>query len=60
MSWDTPDIRKLIEQLRKLRDEATVSANVGAFQVPIGGVLRDAGLQKGYQQIAKRRKKLKK
>lgn len=35
MAWDTPNIRRLLEQLRKLREDTT-SANVGAFPVPWG------------------------
>lgn len=48
MSWDTPDIRKLIEQLRKLRAEATTSANIATYPVPLGQERRDAGVSKGY------------
>ena len=34
--WETPDIRKLIEDLRKLRQEMTMSGNAGSYQVPLG------------------------
>jgi hypothetical protein len=59
MSWETPDIRKLIEQLRKMRAEATVSANAGSYQVPLGTAPKDAGISKGYQSLKVRKNKLK-
>ena len=47
MSWSTPDVEGLIEQLRALRETmsggvsgGTTSANVGPYEVPLGGVLR--------------------
>lgn len=49
MSWETPNIRKLIERLKDLRNEVTMSANAGAFAVPIGGMLRrTTGAQDAY------------
>ena len=51
MSWKTPNIRGLVERLKKLR-EATVSANAGAFAVPLGrGVFRNPlGAQDNYDE----------
>lgn len=35
--WETPDIRGLIEALRRRREEQTVAANAGGYAVPLGG-----------------------
>lgn len=34
--WETPDVEKMLKDL----GEATTSANVGAFEVPLGAPLR--------------------
>ncbi len=51
--WETPDIRSLIEALRKRHEEQTVSANVGAYPVPLGGrgkmLRRTTGAQDEYE-----------
>lgn len=37
---DSMTTEKLLRRHRKYRQEATMSGNVGAFAVPIGGMLR--------------------
>lgn len=59
MSWETPNIRKLIEQLRKMQAEATTSANAGSYQVPLGTAPEDAGISKGYLPLKVRKSKIK-
>lgn len=59
MSWETPNIRKLIEQLRKLQAEATMSSNAGSYQVPLGYADSDAGVSKGYLPLNTLKKKVK-
>ena len=59
--WETPDIRSLIEALRKRHEEMTVSGNAGGYQVPLGGpkkLLRRTSVA-GYEPLSKvlRRKK---
>lgn len=34
--WETPNVQKMLDDLR----EATTSANVGPFEVPLGAPLR--------------------
>jgi hypothetical protein len=47
--WEDLDVEALLNR----REEATTSANVGAFQVPLGRPLRRAfpTVSKGYTQV---------
>ena len=51
--WETPDIRSLIEALRKKQEEQTVSGNAGAYPVPLGGsgklLRRTVGAEDQYE-----------
>jgi hypothetical protein len=56
--WETPDIRSLIEALRKRQEEQTVSGNAGAYPVPLGGpgkLLRRTADQ--YEVVPRRKKR---
>lgn len=53
--WEVPDIEAAV----KKKDEATTSANVGAYPVPLGGVLRPAypSILDDYTHVLKRVRK---